>query len=392
MKRVWNYIVTMWQPATLFVIGGIIVALLFSYRIGSLVPGVSAPERVSRDSSLGLKVIADNPINAPYKVARLAVRFVHDSMAAERLVSGVTAGLSVVLFFLIVRHFCGRLAAWLATMMYATSTSLLMYGRLATPNVMLLMLLALVACGYRLRFSKHRLRSWLYTAVIFGLALYVPGMVYFIIAGIIWQYRAVRRDHEWPRPALMATCVAIVLLLITPLIIGFVRTPSLWHEYFGIPSTLPNVWDFIKSFLAVPFGAIFLAPENPLYRLGRQPTLDIFAALMVILGCYQLIKKYRLDRFVLLIAIFLIAAAFTALSGDYEQSFVLLPFIYICIAFGINMLLDEWRKVFPFNPLARGLAAVVMIVAVLVSVNFQAWRYFIAWPHNANTKTVFTKR
>jgi phage shock protein PspC (stress-responsive transcriptional regulator) len=382
MKRVWNYIVTMWQPAGMFIIGAV--------SIGSLVPGANTAEVAGRTSSLKIHTILDDPVNAPYKTARYLARKVHNTMTSERLISGVMAGLAIILFYLVVRHFCSRYAAALATIMFATSTSLLTIGRMAMPNILLLMLLGLLACGYLLRFGSHPTRAWLATSVILGLSLYVPGMIYFIIGGTAWQFRAVRRTHKRPEPLLVGACVAVFVLLVAPLVYGFINSPQIWREYLGLPTHVPTIIGFLKSFLAVPFGIFVWAPRNAAFRLGRQPLLDIFGSIMFILGCYALVKRYRLDRLVLLFGIFLAAALYTAVSGNYENSFVLLPFIYFCIAIGIGMLLEQWRKVFPLNPLARGLALVIVALAVLVSVNFQARRYFIAWPHNPQTRAMFT--
>ena len=389
MKRVWNYVLTMWQPAGAFVVGSIIIGMLFSYRVGNLVPGASQAEINTRTSSQTLEVILDNPVNAPYKTAQYISRHVHKSIAVERLISGLAAGLTIVLFYLIARRFCSQYAATVSTVMYALSSSLLANGRMASAQITLLLLFVLFVCCFHLRFNKHRTRSWLYSAVILGVALYTPGLIYFIIAGAIWQYRAVRRDHERPSAILLGTWCAVVIVILLPLIIGFVHTPEIWREYLGIPKSLPNITSAIKTLLSVPAGIILVAPKNPLYRLGRQPLLDIYAAAMLLFGIFALVKRYRLDRLILFSGIFILSALFTALTGNYETSFILLPFVFLTVGMGIGLLIDEWNKVFPFNPLARWMALVVMTLAVAVSCNFQARRYFIAWPHNATTKATF---
>lgn len=389
MRKAWDYFLSMLQPASLMLVGAVIVTLLFTYRLSSLVPGQTANEISAHNSSQTLRKIVNDPINAPYKVLRYSAQKLHTGIFGERLVSGLIAGFSIILFYMIVRHFCNRYATTLATIMYGTTGSLLTNGRLATANIMLLVLLGLLACGYYLRFNTHRQRSMLITSVILALSLYVPGMLYFIAGGIAWQFKALRRDSKKFNLKFLGICLGVFVLILSPLIYGLVRDPSLYKEYLGLPSKLPNIIDFIKSFLAVPYGIFVAAPKNSIFRLGRQPVLDIFASFMFILGCITLFKRYKLDRLVLLIAIFVVATLYTALSGNYENSFVLLPFIYLCIAIGIGMLLEEWRKVFPLNPLARGVAAAIMALAVVISVNFQTWRYFTAWPHNSETKTVF---
>ncbi|MDB5183000.1 MAG: conserved rane protein of unknown function [Candidatus Saccharibacteria bacterium] len=386
----WNYIVTMWQPASIFIAGAVIIAGLFAYRIGGLMPGASSVEIQGRNSSISIKSIVNDPVNAPYKSLRFIARHIHNSIGSERLVSSLVAGLSVVLFYLVIRHFCHRYAAVLASIMYATSTSLLSSGRLATSNILLVMLLALLACGYHLRFNQNRTRSWLITSVILGLSLYVPGMIYFIVAGALWQFKTVRKSQRLPKRSLIGISSGILLVIIAPLIFGLIAHPSIWREYLGLSASWPTFTGFLKTLAAVPYGIFIAAPKNPVYRIGKQAVLDIFASAMLIFGCITLFKHYKLDRLVLLLAIFIIAALFTAISGNYENSFILLPFIYFCVAIGIGSLLEQWQKVFPLNPLARILSMSVVAIAVLISVNFQTRRYFIAWPHNTEARAVFT--
>lgn len=391
MKRAWNYVVTMWQPAGLFLAGVLIIIGLFTFHLGSLVPGAAPAEISARTASQNLHDSpSSDPINAPYKVFRYIAYKIHSSIAFERLVSGGIAGVAIVLFFLIMRRFCSRYAAGLATVMFATSSSLLSSGRLATPNILMLMLLGLLACGYHLRFQRNRRYSWILTTIVLALSLYVPGMIYFAIAGILWQFRAVRRDQSSAEPAIIIICGIIFALIMLPLVYGLLKNPGLFREYLGIPAKLPSIVGFLKNCAAVPLGIFVKAPLNPLYRLGKQPTLDVFATCMFILGCYSLKKHYRLDRLILLVAVFVGATLYTAISNNYENSLILLPFIYFCIALGIGMFIEQWRRTFPFNPLARGLAYGAIALAVAVSVNFQAWRYFVAWPHNQATKQTFT--
>jgi hypothetical protein len=66
MKRLWNRVVTMLQPASASIIAVLLVATLFGFRIGSLVEGTTAAENTMRASTTQLSSITDNPINAPY--------------------------------------------------------------------------------------------------------------------------------------------------------------------------------------------------------------------------------------------------------------------------------------------------------------------------------------
>lgn len=383
--------VTVWQPAGGYLVGLILVISLFIFRLGSLTPMLPA-ENAAHQSASSIQNILTNPVNAPYKLMRLGVQSVNSGAIAERAVSVVVAASSVFLFYRLVRRFTSKHAAILGTMLYASSSALLLNGRLAAPNIMQVALLALLACGAALRFSKHRIRYWFIGTVLGALALYTPGMLYFIIAGIILTVRHVKKEKLLPKPLILGACGLVALVLLTPLIAGFISHPSIWREYFGIPEALPKVLEFLKNLAAVPLGLFVKAPFNPAYRVGKLPLLDIFAGVMFILGCIVVVKQFRLERLYLLGGIFGIGTLFTAISGNYENSLVLVPFVYLLVTKGINYLLESWKAVFPLNPLARVLSVSVLTLAVIVSTNFQARRYFVAWPNNPATKTASVQK
>ena len=392
MKRAWNYVVTMWQPASIFTIGVLLVIFLFTYRIGTLVSGTAVLETHATTSTTSLQTIFNNPLNAPFKLLQYGAHHIHSGVAFYRIVSGLVASISIGLFYYIARRFTSKAAALLTTILYATNSALLHLGRTAAPLSMLLVLFMLFVGGFYMRFGRHTKTAWLLSAGALLLALYTPGLIFFVIPASIWQIKAFQRHYDMPRRSRLILLIVCMVAILSPLVIGFVKTPSLLRDYFLLPSTFPHVLTFIKNFLAVPFSWFFWAPRNPLFRLGRQPTLDICTGTLFVFGCIQLIRQYKLDRFFLVIGIFIIATLLTAVSGEFENSMVLLPFIYLLVAIGMGYMFEQWKNVFPLNPLARWVALVVMSIAVLVSVNFQTRRYFIAWPHNSATKTVFTNQ
>ncbi len=390
MKRAWNYVVTMWQPASIFAVGVLLTISLFTFRITSLVPGSAAVERHTAASSASVQAIYDNPLNAPYKLLQYGVHHISKGLATDRIISGIVAGVSIWLFYYVARRFTGKAAAIFATILYASSSALLHIGRTAAPHSMLLILFLLFAGGFYMRFGRHNKTAWLLSALALVLALYTPGLIFFVIPAGLWQLKTFRRNFDVPRRSHLILLSLAIFVILLPLIIGFVRTPTLIRDYLLMPATVPNPLTFLKNLLAVPFSWFFWAPTNPLYRLGRQPVLDIFTGTMFVLGCIQLIRNYKLDRFFLILGIFAVAALATAISGEFENSMILLPFLYLLAAIGIEYLLEQWRAVFPRNPLAKWVALIVISLAVIVSANFQTRRYFIAWPNNAATKAVFT--
>ena len=374
-------------------LGIALVSSLFLFRLGSLVPAASPNEIQSRSSASSLHVILKDPVNGPYKLLRYVALTIHRSIIMERLPSAIIVGISVILFYKLARRFGNKQAALLGTLLYATSSAALNNGRLAMPTSMLILPLALLSCGAALRFNKHHIRYWIITAVVVAIAFYTPGMLYFVLAAIaagLWHIR--KKKILLPKPIILGMSALLLVLLLVPLFEGFVSNPGIWREYFGIPVIIPNIMGFIKNLVSVPLGLFIKAPFNPTYRLGKLPLLDIFASFLFVIGCFTTIRHYRLDRLYLFGGALFIGTLFVALSGNYENSFVIVPFVYLLATVGINFLLSSWRTVFPLNPLAHTLSVSVLSVAVLISCNFQTRRYLVAWPHNPATKAVFTEK
>lgn len=391
MKRLWNRVLTMWQPASALMLGAVIVLFLFSFRLSSLPRGISVQEAEAGNTSSTVKAIIENPVNAPYKIARYGITRVTTRLDVQRGMSAAIAVLVVLLFYIIASKFFTPFSAAAGTLLFATSSLLLNNSRLAVPNVMLLSLFALIACGYALRFNTKNSVLWLVASFIVALSLFVPGMALFILAGALWQLKSLQRPIGNVRPAVLALCFIVIAAAIGLIAYALFLNPGLWRGFVGIPEVLPGPLELLKSVASVPLGIFALSPENPLYRLGKQPVLDVFASCMFVLGSYAMIKKHSLDRVSLFGGIFILASILIAVSGNYEYIFILLPFIYLIIIAGIEWMVAEWFKVFPRNPLARSGALVLIALAVFFSCAFQARRYFIAWPNNHNTKAVFER-
>lgn len=367
-----------------------IVSSLLLYRNNSLVP-VAPVEVMARSSADSINKIIDNPINAPYKLTRYASHKINNSLGAERAIGAAVAGLSIMLFFVFSRQFASKEAAILATILYATSSTLLNNARLATPNVMLLSLFILVASGFILRASKNITAKWLILCFIASLSLYTPAMIYFVFIGAVVFARYYKEIEAMPKRKVLAACCFISALILLPLVYGFMREPTLLREYLAMPAGLPSLINFSKAILAVPLGLIVKAPINPVYRLATQPALDALTATLFIFGCVSVAKQYKLKRLYIFGGIFALATIFTAASANYENSFILLPFVYLFVAGGIEYLLDSWKVIFPHNPFAKSLSLVILVFATAVSVNFQITRYYVAWPHNTSVKAEFNK-
>jgi len=392
MRKFLKRVVKVLRPMTFMLVSLFLITVLYVYRLGTITPGLAQQEVQTIQASESLDAIVENPVNAPYKLAVWGVGLVTDSEFAIRSISVAASIIVIILFYRIAKRFFEYFYATVGTIMFACSSVMLNTGRIAITNVMLLTLFVLIACGYSLRFHKKKAVAWLVTGLAIGLAMYVPGMIFFIIAGSIWQFKRIKRSLSSVRPALLVSCFVIFAALIAPIVYGLVLDISLAKEFLGMPASFPSPLESIKALLSVPLGVFLIAPENPVLRLGHQPTLDIFAFGMLILGGYTFLRKHALDRTKLLAGIGIITLLWVGVSANYEHSFILTPFIFMLVTGGLYWFGNAWRKVFPTNPLAQSAAMVLLIIGVFFSSVFQLRRYFVAWPNTATTKAAFSEQ
>lgn len=389
MKQLKSVIFNVSRATLLSILGLAIAAGLMLFQLASLTPGLSHTEMATAQSASSFSAIADNMVNAPYKTAVLISTKLFDSAFGLRLVGAVVGAASIVAFYLLVRQLFGKYISIIVTIMFGSSSLLLHNSRLATPNVMLLVLLALIAAGFYLRFGKRKDLGWMLIAATVGISLYTPGMIIFILGAALWQFRHVRKSFEQLSPVAIVITSVIFGILCVPLVVSLIRDIDLWRGYLGLPMVFEPFMTMVKYAGTAVASLFAISPHDPVYWLGRQPVLDVFATAMFVYGAYNLIRQYRLDRLWTILGIFLIAILWIGASTNRQGIIILLPFVYIVIGIGIQNFLNIWLKVFPRNPIARTTGSLLLLAAICLSVNFQAYRYFIAWPNSNQTKAVF---
>lgn len=389
MKKLWTSILATSRTAILGIIGFSLVAGLMLYRLVSLTPGLAPVEVETYYSAQSLSTIFENIVNAPYKIAIYISTGVFDSAFGLRLVGAAIGIVTIILFYLLVRNLFGNLVSLASTAMFASSSLLLGMSRIANPNVMLLSLLAVVATGAYLRFGKRPNFSWILAAIVAGLSLYVPGMIIFIVLAIIWQFKHIRQTFEEVKAPFIIAASIIFGLICAPIIVSLIRDPGIWRDFLGFNETFEPLKEMGRYTATSVLSLFVMSPIDNAYWLGRQPVLDVFATAVFVLGSYSIIKNRKLDRLWLLLGIISLSVVWIGATTNRYGIIMLLPFVYIVIASGINMLGSSWLSVFPKNPIARYAGLSLLGAAIVLSINFQLHRYFVAWPNNKSTQAVF---
>jgi uncharacterized protein YqhQ len=112
---------------------------------------------------------------------------------------------------------------------------------------------------------------------------------------------------------------------------------------------------------------------------------------MFLLGTYFYSTHARAARTRLIVVLAGIAWLLVGIIGLNAISLVV-PVVYLLLAAGIAYILHQWLKVFPNNPIARGIGIGAIMLVVLLTSVYQTRSYFVAWRYNADTSEVFTTK
>lgn len=375
-------------------IAGVIIisTLLFGRFLGSLTGGVSSQEVASLASYSSFHGIIDNPLHAPLKIVAWALWHLPFHTAATlRAPYALFAILSLVAFAYILKRWYGTRMAVLGVILFGTSSWMLHIGRIALFDVSFLWA-GVTLLALHLLFHAHADKVIVRFVWLVGMLalLFVPGMVWLVLINLILQ-----RDDlldSWDEMGTVWEKILQPLLVVVTLAgIGLLiyRQPHLWQEWLGAQTNWSDWQGMLKRLANVGAYFVIRGPHYPVIWLGRLPILNAFGAIMLIAGGIFYARHLRSFRTILIITLFVAEALLVAVSPAIHIS-ILVPLVYAVIVGGMAYVLHQWLKVFPRNPLARGLGIALITLLVGAACAYNLRSYFIAWPHNAETRATFT--
>ncbi len=391
MKVLWHNLLPRRGTALIVGLMVFIVVFLLIYRLGSLVGGLSQSELEVAITPVGWHGIYHQPFFLPLQFLHSVFDslITHHGKFVTRLPSALIGGLAIVIFALVVRLWHNSRTALLSTALFATSAWTLHVSRIANDSVMYLLALPmlLLATIILQKSPTNVFRLPIYLAII-GLLLYIPGLIWFVVATCYWQRQRIaeawRSLPTWKYR--IASAAAIVVWL--PLLIVDLLRPGQLLIWLGLPHHFANIFSLSKHFLAVFVHIFIRGPQYPEQWLSRLPILDALTLCAAILGIYFYGRHWRASRSRLLAMYFVIGVTLVAIGGPVDLS-VLVPLLYLAAAAGIAYLLREWLVVFPLNSFARYFGIGLISLAVGLSCLYNLRAYFVAWPHNSVTTATF---
>jgi hypothetical protein len=387
-NRPLNILARNWRPLALY--GGLAILLgaALLWKLNSLLPGYSGSEVRSMYAAQHLGELLHNPLNAPFTLLLRGLAFVGgDNLLLTRLTAVLFGALVLGLFCWLLRQWHDTKTAIIGSLLFGLSAWFLHTARMGTPEVLLTGVFVLTALGFWLKKSG----SWLALLACFvaaGVFIYVPGLIWFIIAGCIWQWKTI--DYIFKKHLLSVSLGALVLLVAAaPLGWALYKDPGLIMTWLGLPSTIPPVMDIVERIVSIPYHLVVANSDSPATWLGRAPLLDAFSAVMFLVGCYVYARNVRLLRTPLFITLAIICIVIIGLGGAISLD-VLMPFIYLVIAAGIGYFLDLWLTVFPRNPIAKSIGLLFAGLTIGLACVYHSNHYFVGWPAAQATQQAYS--
>lgn len=295
----------------------------------------------------------------------------------------------VIVFAYITWRWWGTLIAVLATFLFTTSFWFLQVSRNSGPTILyVLAALVIILLGFVVRNKKRHETKTLLSALLALVLLYIPGMIWFVLAACILQRKLIIEEFKkLPTQVKFIIPLAGIILLI-PLIHVSYNSINEIKTTLGLPQVF-SLHNFLVNLIHWPLIIFIRSPHMNIFSLGHLPILSVFVDVMFILGLYWIWLKRKLDRFYLLGATIILSWVLYALGGPVSI-YLSIPFIMCIAATGMAFILGQWFTIFPRNPVARSIGIIILIISVSVVCWFHVDEYFVAWPHASSTIATYS--
>lgn len=360
----------------LLIVAGLVAAMLF------IPSGLRSAEMSSAVESGQLTFEEFNPqavINLPYHLfQRASIELLGVSELSLKLPSIILGFASVIGMFYLVKEWFRHNVAVITVLLTATLPSFVFLAQDATPHIYsIAVAIWLLACGTSVTRRRKPPILWkTMFGVLLVLNMYAPLGIYLnvaVISTIIFHphIRHLTRRLNINR-IVVAACFSVIVL--APLLYSLVMQPSIGLQLVGIPENKP---DIVAN--AIELGkTLFWKTDqtNGMY----QPIFSAGVLLIMLIGFVRFLQvKYTARSYIIwLWALMLIPL----LLLNPEYSTAIIPLAMLMIAMGMNTLISEWYRLFPYNPYARVLGLLPLSVIVIGIVLSAASRYSLNYYYN----------
>ncbi|MDR1197362.1 MAG: glycosyltransferase family 39 protein [Candidatus Nomurabacteria bacterium] len=308
-------------------------------------------------------------VDLPYHFLQwLSIGFFGLSQFSIRLPSVILAFFGGIFIMGGIRNLTKNNVAIITGLVISSSVFFLDFARIGAPMIMNIFLFSLTIFSLtQYLFKNRRNVIWLVLAIAaIILETYSPLGIYTLLALLLLSIAHpkarlfIAKIKLWHKLLLLG----LLLIVMAPMVYAAILSPSIIPDLLGIgqfqiaPAEIGNSFQVLFN----PSGTEFAGLATPLINF-------VELALMA-LGIVALVKNRQSIRSYLTLGLAALTLVFAL--ADITKSYLLfLPMIFL-IAFGVQEIINRWYGLFPFNPYARflGLVPILILVSSLTFSNY----------------------
>ncbi len=315
-------------------------------------------------SSMAPAAIVNLPYHTLQKLSFVAFGVSTLSIKLPSIILGVLTALGI---FLLLKTWSSPRVAILGTVLSAVSTQFLFLSQDGTPLIMFafVSIWLLVVATYVTR-RKHFGVLWkVLAALAMAMSLYTPLGIYLVLSMLVVSvfHPHIRYLVRRLNPYKLAIAIVLALAALSPLIYAAYLDISVLGTLLGMPPSLGSVWN---NFILVIKETQGVTALSSTYLVG--PVYSLGVAMLMLVGLYSILTMRYTARSSVTLLWGVLMSIFVVLNPEYVTS--LFPVSVIFTAYGIAYMFRSWYRLFPFNPYARAMGLVplvVLIVAIVAS-------------------------
>jgi hypothetical protein len=391
MNKTRNFITRYWR--LLAIVSGIaLLAYILLFRQLIVLTGgyYSLGGQASQIQSSGLRTILNNPVNAPYKLlVWVTIKLGHHGLINTRIAASLIAIGIAVLFYWVAVHWYSKRIAVLSSIMFVSSSGFLHFGRYGSALILQMATVLLISCVLLYRRAKNETVATYLLVGLLTLCLYIPGMFWFEIFGLVLLYKQIWRHVK--RLGLSHSIVLITLNLgmLIPVVWASLHNIGSLRELLALPTSFPSLSQIAENAKQLGEALFYRGYYSSEYWLYGAPLLNIIEIALLIIGLVVASRRPLLRGNYYVLGALLISIILVLLGGTATIA-MLVPLLYLIIAGGIFYILDQWLTIFPKNPIARAIGIALICIMAVFSAFYHTRAYYIAWPKAPETKQVYT--
>jgi hypothetical protein len=385
---------------------GLIVVLTIAMRfwhLGSLPPGLDGLEASWALKALDLvqhpnhiiQVFAGGIGNGLFIVAEsIAIRIHGTTATAARIVPAIGGSLGVLAIYGWVTSWFGKRAGLTAGFLAAVVPWFVVISRYDSPAAFVPLGVALVLWAAT---GAIRQKNWilaLESGFVGALLLQTrTAWIYVVVLVLVAAKQLLQPKFRSEYGRIVAFATGLETLVSIPLIIQTVRGLH-WHlSLAGVGNSIIHGINVISDTLLM---LVWRGDPSFKFNIGGTPMLNLFIALMLVVGLLVAGSRSRQARYRALLGLFLAGVVLTALTSPDAPSaygsFLVAPLAVALAAVGIEYMLGTWYSTFPINAAARTLG-IVPIVVLLAVTGYQGYQqYFVAWAQSPEVYEAYNER